>query len=134
MNFAGANAIYGNSGTVSTIAAQAAHMENIVAFSAAQTSNVGDDLYDMGATTFANAAALTTYLDNPGNALTFASGTVPAGGASLLFEYEDGSGNAHLALAQLANGATDTTATTAVDIAEFVGVPSTASLHNIHLV
>ena len=133
-NFTVANAIYGNAGTVSTIAAQTAHLENIVAFSAAQTSNVGDDLYDMGATTFANAAALTTYLDNPGNALTFASGTVPAGGASLLFEYEDGSGNAHLALAQLANGAIDTTATTAVDIAEFVGVPSTASLHNIHLV
>jgi len=132
-NFTGANAIYGNSGTVSTIAAQTAHTENIVTFVAGQTSNVGDDLYNMGTTTFANAAALATYLDNPVNALTFASGTVPAAGASLLFEYEDTSGNAHLALVQLANGAVDTTAATAVDIAEFVGVASTASLHNIHL-
>ena len=132
-NFTGANAIYGNSGTVSTIAAQTAHTENIVTFVAGQTSNVGDDLYNMGTTTFANAAALATYLDNPVNALTFASGTVPAAGASLLFEYEDTSGNAHLALVQLANGAVDTTVATAVDIAEFVGVASTASLHNIHL-
>ena len=132
-NFTGANAIYGNSGVSGTIAAQAAHTESVVTFVAGQTSNVGDDLYDMGATTFANAAALATYLDNAVNALTFSSGTVPAAGASLLFEYEDPSGNAHLALVQLANGATDTTAATVVDVAEFVGVAATSSLHNIHL-
>ncbi len=44
-----------------------------------------------------------------------------------------GRGNARLALVQLANGATDAAATTVVDIAEFAGVASTASLHNIHL-
>lgn len=86
------------------------------------------------ATTFANAVALTTYLNNAGNGLTFASGTIPAAGASLLFEYEDGAGNAHLALMQLPNGATDTSSATAVDIAKFVGLASTSRLHNIHLV
>jgi hypothetical protein len=87
----------------------------------------------MGATTFANTAALATFLKNGGNDLTFASGTVPAAGARLVFEYEDGSGNAHLTLVQLAYGAVDTTSATPVDIVELIGVASTASLQHIHL-
>ncbi|MBV8634419.1 MAG: hypothetical protein JO002_08025 [Burkholderiaceae bacterium] len=127
--FTNANAIYGGSGS-GTIAAQSAHTETVVAF-ATGAATAGEDVFDMGGTTFANAAALATYLD--ANTITFASGTVPAGGASLLVEYSDGT-NVHLALVHLNNGAVDTSAATATDIVVLVGVSSTSSLHNIHLV
>ncbi len=89
--------------------------------------------------TFANATALATALSSTAN-LTFAGTGVPANtDVHMLFLYNDGSGNAHVADVDFENGSTAATTTFAVskivasDMVELVGVSATSlTANNIH--
>jgi hypothetical protein len=102
------------------------------------------DITELTGVTFSNAASLAAALSSSTGTLTFAGGGVAANtNVHMLFLYNDGSGNAHIADVDFANKTNSNPASTttavskivASDMVELLGVSaSSLTADNIHFV
>ena len=129
-HYTGTNTIYADrAAAAATVAAETAiNPAVVVTYATGALAAAAADVFNLGATTYANAAAVQAFVR--ANPFTFGTGTIAAGGGSFVLEYANSTdGLVHIAFATVAAAATTLAAATVQDIA-IIGVATTALVPN----